>query len=383
MDLGVGGPHMRLLILDQFSDAGGAQQMLMELLPAVRERGWEALVGMPGDGEMFKRVAALGFETARIACGPYRSGRKSPVDALRFLTGTPGLAWQIRSLAEHVRADLVYVNGPRLLPGVAGARLPVVFHSHSYVTGLARRVAGQALRRAGASVIAACRFVAEPWTAFVPRERVTVIYNGVAAPPRGVSRCGSGPSIVGCIGRIAPGKGQREFVRAAAIIHRALPDCRFAVFGAPLFGDARAERYATRVRAEAAGLPVEFHGWVEDIYAALSRLDLLLVPSVGPEATTRVILEAFAAGVPVIAFPSGGIPEVVESGYGLLAGSAEHMAALAVELLKGPPETRARMVQAARERWRERFTPERYCQEVLATIECAALGSGARELTNV
>ena len=42
----------------------------------------------------------------------------------------------------------------------------------------------------------------------------------------------------------------------------------------------------------------------------MAGLDLLLVPSTGPEATTRVILEAYAAGVPVIAFPSGGIPEV-------------------------------------------------------------------------
>ena len=372
---------MKVLILDQFSEPGGAQQMLMELLPAVRERGWDALIGMPGDGEMFERIGALGFETACIACGPYRSGRKSPADALRFLTGTPGLARRIRLLAKQSGAELIYVNGPRVLPGVVGTRVPVVFHSHSYVAGMARRVAGEALRRAEASVIAACRFVAEPWTAYVPGERVTVIYNGVAEPPRGVARRGNGPCI-GCIGRIAPEKGQREFLRAAAIVHRALPDCRFRVYGAPLFGDARAERYAATVRAEAAGLPVEFQGWVADIHAALAGLDLLLVPSVGPEATTRVIPEAFAAGVPVIAFASGGIPEVVEGGCGMLAGSAEHMAALAIELLKGPPETRARMAEAARARWRERFTLQRYRQEVLATIERAALGSAARELTN-
>ena len=47
---------------------------------------------------------------------------------------------------------------------------------------------------------------------------------------------------------------------------------------------------------------MEFAGWVADIYAALAEIDVLVVPSVGPEATTRVILEAFAAGVPVIAF---------------------------------------------------------------------------------
>ena len=92
------------------------------------------------------------------------------------------------------------------------------------------------------------------------------------------------------------------------------------IYGAPLFGESAVARYAAQVRTDAEGLPVEFAGWVDDIYACMAQLDLLLVPSAGHEATTRVILEAFAAGLPVIAFASGGIPEVVDDGVtGLLA----------------------------------------------------------------
>ena len=373
---------MRLLILDQFSDPGGAQQALRELLPGVRERGWDATVGMPGDGPLLEQIGELGFETARIHCGPYHFGRKTLADGLRFLSGLPRLAHQVRLLVKQTQADLVYVNGPRILPAVRGLRAPVVFHSHSYIgAGLARRMAGGALRDTGASLIAACRFVAEPWYEFVPRERVKLIYNGVAGPALRLERS-RGAFSVGCIGRIAPEKGQREFLRVAAIVYRELPECRFVVFGAPLFGDARAERYAAQVRAAAAGLPVEFTGWVADIHTALARLDLLLVPSTGLEATTRVILEAYAAGVPVIAFPSGGIPEVVAGLSGILATSVQEMAALAIELLTGPAERRSRMSEAAREQWRLRFTLERYRQDVLAAIECAVRGSAARELTN-
>jgi glycosyltransferase involved in cell wall biosynthesis len=358
---------MRLLILDQFSDPGGAQQALLELLPAVRERGWDALVGMPGNGPLFQQIGALGFDTANLDCGPYRSGRKSPLDALRFLGGLPRLARQVRLLAKLIQADLIYVNGPRLLPAVVGLRLPVVFHSHSFVpAGPSRWIAGNALGRADASIIAACRFVAEPWTRFVPRERVSVIYNGAAARPRKVARRG-GPPRIGCVGRIAPEKGQREFLRVASIVHRALPRCQFVVCGAPLFSDARAQRYAAQVRAEAAGLPVEFNGWVSDVDATLAGLDLLLVPSTGPEATTRVILEAYAAGVPVIAFPSGGIPEIANT----LADAVEQMAALAIEILTGPAEKSARISEAGREQWRRRFTLDRYRQEVLTALERA------------
>ena len=328
---------MNLLLLDQFSDPGGAQQNLLELLPAIHHAGWRALVGLPGKGDLFERVRSLGFEAQPIECGPYSSGRKSLPDFARFLAGTPRLASQLHRMARQVDADLVYLNGPRLLPAAALARLarPVLFHSHSYLgPGAPRRLAGLALRRLDAWLVGQCEFVAAPWRPYVRPERVSVIYNGVAGPARTLARSPAEPPCVGCIGRIAPEKGQREFVAAAARIHQALPDCRFAIYGAPLFGDTAAECYMAQLRADAAGLPIEFAGWVDDIPACLAQLDLLLVPSAPHEATTRVILEAFAAGVPAIAFPSGGIPEVVEDGVtGLLARTSDDMALRALDLL--------------------------------------------------
>jgi glycosyltransferase involved in cell wall biosynthesis len=212
-------------------------------------------------------------------------------------------------------------------------------------------------------------------------ERVSVIYNGVVGPALvGQAVPPARGSHIGCIGRIAPEKGQREFLVAASLIHRALPGCRFSIYGAPLFSDAAAIQYDADVRAAAAGLPVEFQGWVTDIYTALAELDLVLVPSAPHEATTRVILEAFAAGVPVIAFRSGGIPEVVEDGRtGWLAGSAEEMARLAIELFTGDPARSAAVASAARESWAHNFTLERWHRQVLEAMERAtASGTGQR-----
>src|SRR5579885_569720 len=104
---------MRLLMLDQFSDPGGAQQGLLELLPAMRSAGWQVLVGLPGEGELFARIREIGFEAERIDCGPYRSGRKSLTDAARFVWQTPSLMRHVRQKAERWRADVIYVNGPR------------------------------------------------------------------------------------------------------------------------------------------------------------------------------------------------------------------------------------------------------------------------------
>jgi glycosyltransferase involved in cell wall biosynthesis len=306
---------MNPLFLDQFSEPGGAQQCLLDLLPAMPA----SLVALPGDGAMFDRVRTLGHETARIDCGPYTSGAKTAADRVRFVLETPRLARQIRLLAPG--RDLVYINGPRLLPaaGLAGLRVPVVFHSHSWIPpGATRAMCGRALCSLKARVIASCRYVAESWRPFA--REIAVIYNGVAAPERPLPRR-TGPFTVGCIGRIAPEKGQREFVEAARHILRERPDARFAIFGATMFGPAA---YESEVRAAAAGLPIEFRGWVENVYDALAAIDVLLVPSAPHEATTRVILEAATAGVPVVAFASGGIPEVLSEAN--LARSVEEMA---------------------------------------------------------
>lgn len=363
---------MKLLLLDQFSDPGGAQQGLLELLPAIRQRGWTAAVGLPGHGELFARVSHLGFRAARILCGPYRSGPKSLADAVRFALDTPRLAVKIRRLAAESAAEAVYVNGPRLVPAaaLAGLEIPLVFHSHSYLfPGAVRRMAGAALKRCDAWLIGSCRFVAEPWHPFVRPERRCVIYNGVAAPA--CSRpFRAGPPVIACAGRIAPEKGQREFVAATELIRRAIPACRFVVYGAALFGSPAAERYELEVRAAGERLGVEFRGWTGNIQEALAVTDLLLVPSAGHEATTRVILEAHAAGVPVIAFRSGGIPEVIDHGRdGWLTNSTEEMARLAIEVLAQDPASLAAIRRNAQESWKRRFTLERYHRELLDFIE--------------
>ena len=211
--------------------------------------------------------------------------------------------------------------------------VPVIFHSHSWLPpGASRTLCGLALRRLRARIIASCRYVAEPWQPYA--REIAVVYNGVAGPKVPLPPH-NGPFTVGCIGRIAPEKGQREFIEAARIIHRRRPDARFAIYGATMFAP---KSYEEEVRAAAADLPVEFYGWVENVYDALAQIDVLLVPSAPHEATTRVILEAAVARVPVIAFASGGIPEVLPEDC--LASSVEELAQKALAHTSEPVPVR-------------------------------------------
>jgi hypothetical protein len=176
-------PVRRLLILDQFNQLGGAQRCLLDLLPAFLEAGYETHLAVPGDGPLADGARSLGAVVHRIPCGAYTSGQKSWIDAARFGVDLPRQACTHCVSGVEARIDLIYVNGPRLLPAAAiGARgRPVVFHAHSVVTQeAAARLTRWALRSANASVIAACRFVLESLAGVVEPERSRVIYNGVA-----------------------------------------------------------------------------------------------------------------------------------------------------------------------------------------------------------
>jgi glycosyltransferase involved in cell wall biosynthesis len=362
-----------ILFLDQYSDLGGAQRCLLDLLPAVLARGCRAVVAAPGMGPLEKEVRTLGAEYVPIRCGPFRSGRKSAADVIRFAWQTPLLAWKT---ARQTDAGVLFVNGPRVLPAAALAARsrPLVFHCHSRLDGSAARLAGRSLALARAVVAGSSRFALEPLMPYVPGE---VVYNGVAPMPS--RRFDERSFTAGVVGRVAPGKGQKEFVEAARVVLRRFPACRFIVCGGPLFGDGAAARYDSEMRALASDLPITFTGWLPDVEDVWNRLDLLVVPSTGFEATTRVILEAFAACVPVLASATGGIPEVVrddENGFLVPPGDPEALAQRIIGIVEGG-EPRLRAVATAGHRdWRERYTLEAYRRKMLAILEKA--GGNAR-----
>ncbi|HVN06635.1 MAG TPA: glycosyltransferase family 4 protein [Bryobacteraceae bacterium] len=367
---------MNILCLDQFSDLGGAQRCLLDLLPALVRRGWNVQVAAPGNGELLRRAAAAGATPDSIHCGPYSSGKKTPGDVARFAVETPRLAGEIARLARRCAADLIYVNGPRLLPAVAiGARggRRVLFHAHSRLDGYTLRLAGRSLAMRHASVAASCRFAGSPLLPYLGERGFRVVYNGVS-PMLSVRPAHNLAELrAGVIGRISPEKGQADFLRAARIVYRELPQSRFVICGAPLFGDPKASRYQEELRRLAVDLPVEFTGWTDNVPGVLDTLDLLVVPSSAVDATPRVILEAFAAGVPVMAFASGGIPEMIEPGVtGFLVDqrSPEPLATTMLELLGQPCRMRETAGRARMNACND-FSLERYQEEMIAAIEAA------------
>jgi glycosyltransferase involved in cell wall biosynthesis len=148
-----------------------------------------------------------------------------------------------------------------------------------------------------------------------------------------------GQLLVGCIAQLIPRKGHDILIRAWREVAAACPAARLL-----LFGQGPLERRLRRaVRTAGVAGSVVFAGFREDLGDFLGRLDLVVHPAL-EEGLGLAVLEAQAAGVPVVAFRAGGVPEIVadgRSGYLVAAGDAPALAIAMTELLQNADRRRA------------------------------------------
>lgn len=178
-----------------------------------------------------------------------------------------------------------------------------------------------------------------------------------------------GRLLVGIAGELREHKGQVDFIRAAHnIIARESSDVEFVIAGE----DASPRKeYRAHLEKLAAELGIQsrlhFTGWLSDVATLLPALDVF-VSSSHVEPFGLVMVEAMAAGVPVVATATGGAREIVEDGVTgklVAVGDVESLAEAVSALLANESERR-RMGERARARARASFSLERMVAETEA-----------------
>jgi glycosyltransferase involved in cell wall biosynthesis len=162
--------------------------------------------------------------------------------------------------------------------------------------------------------------------------------------------------LVGIVARLVHIKAHEVFFRAAARVAREVPGSQFVVVGD---GERRAELETLSVQYGLAGR-AHFLGWRQDLDRVYADLDVVVLTSRN-EGSPVTLIEAMAAGRPVVATDVGGVAEVVEDGVtGHLApsGDAEAVAVAVVDLLSDQKRGQI-MGQAGRERVISQFTTKR------------------------
>jgi len=383
--------RLRVLVLDHTAREGGAELALLRVAEVLRSDDTVQLRALLfADGPLRARLISAGVDTAvlpldediatasrdRVIGGAARSA----LGAARYV---PRLARAIRGSS----ADLVVANS---LKSAVFAFLAAPLAGRRWVWQLHDRLATDYLPAPPAAVmrlisvlgprviVANSRATMETLPARARRKTV-VAYPGLQQEAFTRAERTSGDAVVGILGRVSPTKGQREFLEAAAIVGAGRQDVRFIVIGGALFGE---DDYETELRGLAQRLGVadrvEFTGWISDAPARLRDLSLLVHASPIPEPFGQVIVEAMAAGVPVVATAAGGVPEILDedgdrsgapwsttaTGVLVLPGDSTALARAMESVLDDPIAASSR-ARAARDDAQRRFTIAQTAHTVL------------------
>lgn len=313
---GASGP-VRVVVVTHTGQIGGAERALLRLCAASDARFAISLLVL-ADGPLVAAAREQGVAVQVIDGGEVsrvtRAQSASPIVLLSRLREGAAVARRVKRAVSG--ADLVVANSLKaavLLGAVRPRRW--VWHLHDRIAAdyLPRPavVALRLLARVGPRRIVA-NSAATAATVSDARGRLVVAYPGIERAMFARPRPAGAGGPVGILGRVAPTKGQRELVQAAAIVARAHPTVSFRVVGAALFDDAD---YGRRLAADIAASPVAdriaWDGWSDDPGAALRGFGVFVHASPVPEPFGQVIVEAMAAGVPVVATDAGGVAEIL------------------------------------------------------------------------
>jgi len=295
-------------------------------------------------------------------------------------------------LIRRQQIDVVHTHlfNATLLGSLAGnlSAVPVVVTVH----GMTLNPEDVALARlVGSHLITVCSAAYNMGLALgLPEEQISLVPNGVdtqrfrpdvsSAAFRQRLQIPEDAPLVGMVARLAREKGPDQFVRAATLVAGMRPDAHFCLVGeGPLHNDLVRE-------IQAAHLQGRFHlvGMAADTTIVYPALDVVCLPS-RIEGQPLTLLEAMAAGRPVVATNVGGIPELVEmgeTGWLVAQGDMKSMSERIVELLENPDRARE-MGRAGRQRVSEHFDIRTQTARVAAIFRQLTEGRRPQSLTTL
>ncbi|MCX7805849.1 MAG: glycosyltransferase family 4 protein [Planctomycetota bacterium] len=353
---------MKILMTDFHRLWGGQAAYVLAVCRGLALRGHEVTVGCVAGSMLEERARASGlavFNGCRFVKG-------------FSLSGLPGDVSALRRFLEANGTDILHANGSQdhwagaLAVYLSGTVTRIVRTKHnSYPPrrgALNRILYGELTHKLIAVAGSVARQFAE--SGLLPAAEIDVVHAPVGDEflagrdaPRVLRReygmCEE-DVLVGFVGRLHPDKGPQVLLEAALPLLRSNRNIRLVYVG---IGHLEKELPA---RAEGLGLAgrVNFTGFREDMIQVMASLDVLVLPSLSCDASSTVLKEAMAMGIPAVATDVGGAREIVDDGVSGLIVPPGDIPALsgAIARLAADRDLRERMGLAGREKVRRLFS---------------------------
>jgi glycosyltransferase involved in cell wall biosynthesis len=375
----------------------GSSKVLLQAVTALKASGHKVCVVVSEKGPLTEALELEGIETKIIRLGILRRRYLNVLGLLNRAGVLTRAFFALKKLCKQNQIDIIYTNtAPVIIGGILSKFTGIknVWHLHEILepSSFMHRFFGWLINATAQKVIVVSDAVYNNWAGRIDGCKMVKVYNGFEAsdinvdvnvganintnannikPLREQLNLDNNTVLVGMVGRVNLIKGQFYFIQIAAAAKAAGLNCHFVIIGDAYKGY---EYLYPQLENQITTLGLQ--NTITNLYyqpnaaALIQQLDIFVLPSIKPDSFPVVILEAMAAGKPIIATNQGGAQEQIEdsvTGF-LVPINDATIAAQKLGVLVNNPDMRTQMGQAGARKLQEQFSLATFNKNIVDQI---------------
>ena len=380
---------MNILVLHVVSDMYGSSKVLLQAVTALKARGHKVCVVVSEKGPLTDALELEGVDTKVIRLGILRRRYFNFFGIINRALVLSRAFFALKKLCKQNQIDIVYTNtAPVIIGGILSKFTGIknVWHLHEILepSSFMHCFFGWLINATAKKVIVVSDAVYNNWAGPIDASKMVKVYNGFEASDVNVNlgandsatlreqlNLNNNTVLVGMVGRVNLIKGQFYFIQIAAAAKAAGLNCHFVMIGDAYKGY---EYLYPQLENQIAELGLQ--NTITNLYyqpnaaALIQQLDIFVLPSIKPDSFPVVILEAMAAGKPIIATNQGGAQEQIDdcvTGF-LVPVNDATIAAQKLGVLINNPDMRTRMGQVGAKKLQEQFSLATFNKNIVDQI---------------
>ena len=373
-----------IMMLHGSSDIYGASKIFFNTAVLLHENGYKVYIVLSEDGPLGDMLRGAGITVLICKLAILRRKYFNLKGLMNRYVAFKNARKVLDQIVEEHNIEMIYSNTAAVLVGAFVAKkrnIKHIWHLHEIIEKpfYFSKLMGSIINRYSNKVIVVSGEVKKHWRKYVAEHKIITIHNGLDYLPYTTSVSSiknelgieDDQILIGMVARVNLWKGQKYFLKLAALLAKKYNNVRFVLAGDAYPGyEYLQDELNEIIKAEGLGNVVFDLGFRSDIPNILKGLDIFVLPSISPDPLPTVVLEAMASGRPVIATSHGGALEMVDdfnTGI-LIPWDDSKIAADYISHLVRDQDARKKMGAAGEQRVLDLFSKKQYDKHLLQTV---------------